>query len=186
MLIAGLVVALFGSSLIGILDPIALTVRSLALSVFPAMNYGLEAVLGGLHHSPVSLLRNAGYVAQLIFNETLLSFRQPYFRQAFFLGAIFVSILVLNLRITRFWCRALCPLGALLGIVSRWSILGLEKHSGHLRRLQSLPAGLPGRGRSASPGEVAESGMPPLLQLRGRMSGNRNPLQVLSRDAHHY
>ena len=130
VLLAGLVVALFGSSLLGILDPIALTVRSLALSVFPAMNYGLEAVLGVLHHSPVSLLRNAGYLAQLIFNETLLSFRQPYFRQAFFLGAIFVSILVLNLRITRFWCRALCPLGALLGIVSRWSILGMEKHSG--------------------------------------------------------
>jgi ferredoxin len=41
---------------------------------------------------------------------------------------MFIAILALNLRITRLWCRALCPLGALLGLASRWSILGLEKH----------------------------------------------------------
>ena len=151
LLIAGLVSALFGGSLIGILDPISLTVRSLGTSVFPAINYALDALLGALHHSPAAPLRTAGYIAQLVLNETLLSFRQPHYRQAFFLGAIFIALLVLNLRITRFWCRALCPLGALLGIVSRWSILGLEKDSGHLQRLQSLPAGLPGRGRSPIP-----------------------------------
>src|SRR5208282_5930602 len=127
LLIAGLVSALFGGSLLGLLDPISLTVRSLGTSVFPAINYALDALLGALHHSSAAPLRTVGYVAQLVLNETLLSFRQPYYRQAFFLGAIFIALLALNLRITRFWCRALCPLGALLGIVSRWSILGLEK-----------------------------------------------------------
>jgi polyferredoxin len=127
LLIAGLVSALFGGSLLGILDPISLTVRSLGTSVFPAINYALDAMLDALHHSPAAPLRTAGYIAQLVLNETLLSFRQPHYRQAFFSGAIFIALLALNLRITRFWCRALCPLGALLGIVSRWSILGLEK-----------------------------------------------------------
>jgi formate hydrogenlyase subunit 6/NADH:ubiquinone oxidoreductase subunit I len=131
ILIAGLVSAIFGGSLIGILDPISLTVRSLTASWFPAINYVMDSVLGMLRNSPSALLRNAGYIAQLVLNETLLSFRQPYFRQGFFLGAIFLAILVLNLRVTRFWCRALCPLGALLGVVSRWSILGLEKHPSH-------------------------------------------------------
>ncbi len=28
---------------------------------------------------------------------------------------------------TRLWCRSICPLGALLGAVSRWSVLGLHK-----------------------------------------------------------
>jgi polyferredoxin len=128
LLIAGLVSALFGGSLIGILDPISLTVRSLGTSVFPAINYALDAILGALHRSPAGPLRTVGFVAQLVLNETLLSFRQPHYRQAFLLGAIFIALLALNLRITRFWCRALCPLGALLGIVSRWSILGLEKN----------------------------------------------------------
>ncbi len=128
LLIAGLVSAVFGGSLLGILDPISLTVRSLGTSLFPAMNYTLDAMLGGLNHSSIAPVRTVGYIAQLVLNETLLSFRQPHYRQAFVLGAIFIAILVLNLRITRFWCRALCPLGALLGMVSRWSILGLVKH----------------------------------------------------------
>jgi polyferredoxin len=104
LLFALLVAAFLGSALAGILDPIALTVRSLALSILPSSNYALHAVLG---------------------------FKQAYYRQSFVLGAIFIAILVLNLRITRFWCRALCPLGALLGLASRWSILGLEKHPAH-------------------------------------------------------
>jgi polyferredoxin len=58
-----------------------------------------------------------------------LIFPQPYFRQSFLLCLLFITILALNLRITCFWCRALCPLGALLGFVSRWSILGLEKRA---------------------------------------------------------
>ncbi len=61
--------------------------------------------------------------------RVLLNFKQPYFRQGIFLGLIFVFILGLNLRVTRFWCRAICPLGALLGIVSRWSVLGLQKNA---------------------------------------------------------
>jgi ferredoxin len=45
-----------------------------------------------------------------------------------------------------------------------------RRTSRSLQRLQSLPAGLPGRRRSAAKSEVAQSGMPPLLQLRGRVS----------------
>ena len=127
VLVAGLVAALFGGSLIGLLDPISLAVRCLGTSVFPALNYAMDASLDALHRSSLAPLRGIGYVAQLVLNETLLSFRQPHFHQALFLGAMFIALLVLNLRITRLWCRALCPLGALLGIVSRWSILGLEK-----------------------------------------------------------
>jgi polyferredoxin len=128
-LIAGLVSALLGSLWVGILDPISLTVRSLTTALLPGLNYALDAMVSALHHSSAAPLQTIGFVAQFILNETLLSFRQPYFRQALFLGAIFIALLALNLRVTRFWCRALCPLGALLGIVSRWSVLGLEKYA---------------------------------------------------------
>jgi len=55
------------------------------------------------------------------------------FRQAVPMALVLLGILLLNLRITRFWCRALCPLGALLGAASRWSILGLEKRAGNCK-----------------------------------------------------
>jgi len=105
LLIAFLAAAFLGGAVVGIMDPLALLVRTLALSILPALNYTLVALV----------------------NVSVFSFRQPHFRQGFVLGLLFIAIMALNLRITRFWCRALCPLGALLGLVSRWSILGLEK-----------------------------------------------------------
>ena len=130
LLIALLVSALFGSQFLAILDPISLAVRSLALSLLPGMNYGLSAILQALSHSQVGALRFAAEVLHFPLQAAVLSFKQPYFRQGFFLGLIFIAVLALNFRITRFWCRALCPLGALLGLLSRWSVLGLQKHVG--------------------------------------------------------
>ncbi len=127
ILIALLVSALFGGSIVGVMDPISLTVRSLALSILPGLNYAFNALFDLMYRSEVSALRFTADALHFLLSQVLLSFKQPHFRQGFLLGLIFVTIMVLNLRITRFWCRALCPLGALLGILSRWSILGIEK-----------------------------------------------------------
>jgi len=129
ILIALLVAALFGSEVLQILDPISLAARSLALSILPATNYAVNAVLGVLGSS--AAMRPLADGLEVVLRHVVLSFKQPYFRQGFFLGLIFITIMALNFRITRFWCRALCPLGALLGVMSRWSILGLEKQAGH-------------------------------------------------------
>ncbi|MEW6587115.1 MAG: 4Fe-4S binding protein, partial [Nitrospirota bacterium] len=45
-------------------------------------------------------------------------------------GTIFFAVLGLNLIEKRFWCRYLCPLGALLGLLSRFSILKREVSEG--------------------------------------------------------
>ena len=128
LLIALLVAALFGSGLFGILDPISLTVRSLGLSILPGLTYALDAVTAPLYRSNIQALKYLGEALHFIGQNMLTSFRQPHFAQGFFLGLIFATLLAWNLRITRFWCRALCPLGALLGAMSRWSIVGLVKH----------------------------------------------------------
>jgi polyferredoxin len=125
-----LVSALFGSVLSGLLDPIPLTVRSLGLSVLPGLNYASGAVLDGWYQVPSRPVRLGADIVQALLQGTVIGFRQPHFRQAFFLGAIFIGLLALNLRVTRFWCRALCPLGALLGLASRWSLVHLRKNPG--------------------------------------------------------
>jgi ferredoxin len=66
--------------------------------------------------------------AGVALNATILSFKQPHFHGAFLIGTLFVFVLVLNSRVTRFWCRAICPLGALLGVCSRWSLVQMRKH----------------------------------------------------------
>ena len=133
LLIGGLVAALLGAGIIGWLDPIALLVRSLALSILPALDYGISAALRAMEHSRVAPVQTIGGILHFALGSWLLTFKQLYFGQAIWLGLIFIFLLVLNFRITRFWCRALCPLGALLGIVSRWSVLGLVKHAEHCK-----------------------------------------------------
>jgi polyferredoxin len=127
ILVIVLVGAFFGSLVAGILDPISLTVRSLSVSVLPAGSYGLGVVLDALYSTGIGPLRLLADVFQFVLQGSLVGLKQPHFRQAFLLGAVFVLLMALNLRVTRFWCRALCPLGALLGAASRWAALGMVK-----------------------------------------------------------
>ena len=127
VLAAVLVSALFGSLLSGLVDPIPLTVRSLALSVLPGLNYATGAVVDRLYASDLAPVRFTADALQFALQGTLATFKQPHFRQGIVIGLVFAFLLALNLRVTRFWCRALCPLGALLGLASRWSLLHLKK-----------------------------------------------------------
>jgi len=131
ILAAALMAALLGTGVVGWIDPFSFLVRSIGLSVLPAVNYGLQAGLGALEHSRFGVVQTTGGALHFALGSVLLSFKQPYFRQGVWLGLMFLFILALNFRVTRFWCRALCPLGALLGIVSRWSVLGLVKSPEH-------------------------------------------------------
>ncbi len=127
VLIAGLVAAAFGSMAIGWLDPFSLLVRSIGLSILPAFNFVVRAALAPLEHSHVAVIKATGELTHAVLAVFLLDFRQAHFAQGLVLGILFIVILFASLRVTRLWCRSMCPLGALLGVVSRWSILGLHK-----------------------------------------------------------
>jgi ferredoxin len=66
------------------------------------------------------------YTAEVLVSP-VFGYGYPAFRTAWFIGLTFLIILFLNRIRPRFWCRILCPLGALLGLCSRVSILRLEK-----------------------------------------------------------
>ncbi len=94
-----LVLAAFGMLQIGIYDPIALITRSFSVSVLPAVQY-----LSGT-----------------------LYIKQPLFYGGVLIALVFIAILFANRFLSRFWCRALCPLGALLGILSHVSLLRIRR-----------------------------------------------------------
>ena len=123
ILVFVLVAALFGWNAVGFVDPISLTIRSLAVGYNPAVNKiarsALEAVVS-LHIPGVSGAFDALYSKM---TGTILSFEQPIFRQSLFMGIIFSIILGLNFVAPRFWCRYLCPLGAMLGLIG-WKQIG--------------------------------------------------------------
>jgi MauM/NapG family ferredoxin protein len=99
LLLAGLLVAaLAGTLSIGLLDPISLATRSFAAGLLPAFS----ALTGAEGQRPRT------------------------FAFAWLTGGIFLGLLAANRWIVRWWCRALCPLGALLGLGARAAIFRIH------------------------------------------------------------
>lgn len=94
-----IILGLFGSLQTGLLDPLSFVTRSFVLSVFPAVNYWS----GDLY------------------------LRQPVFHGGVFIALLFIALLFANRFISRFWCRVLCPLGALLGILGSVSLFRIRR-----------------------------------------------------------
>ncbi|OSM04426.1 4Fe-4S binding protein [Magnetofaba australis] len=90
-ILAGLLIlSAFGALQIGLLDPIALLTRSFTVSLYPAINqWGVGPYLN-----------------------------QPIFLGGALISALLIVLILANRFITRYWCRVLCPLGALLGVMS--------------------------------------------------------------------
>jgi polyferredoxin/formate hydrogenlyase subunit 6/NADH:ubiquinone oxidoreductase subunit I len=126
LLITLLLAAIIGLNLVGLMDPISLLFRSLALAIFPGLGVGLKELFDAMARGDIKILNQLSYAAEVLVSPVFGYGYQAY-RTAWFIGLIFLIILFLNRIRPRFWCRTLCPLGALLGLCSRVSILRLEK-----------------------------------------------------------
>ncbi|HCC68644.1 MAG TPA: (4Fe-4S)-binding protein [Nitrospiraceae bacterium] len=123
ILIFLLISSLFTLQLVGIVDPISFLIRSLSLSIYPLFNYSVRAVFDTIYSLGIKGVVDISESIYSILKKSVLAFQQPFYNQSIFIGIIFFLILGLNLVERRFWCRYLCPLGAFLGILSRYSFL---------------------------------------------------------------
>ncbi len=93
---------------------------TILIAVLIAGIFSLQAL--GVLDPLVIFHRTATAVASNVF-----AFRQPPLRIFFsVVSLVFMGIIVLELWQPRFWCRNLCPLGALLSIFSRFSLLNRQ------------------------------------------------------------
>ena len=120
-LLAFLVVgAPFGVAVAGWLDPLSLITRTFTLAVVPYLVWLSESVslaLGELPTGPVGPWWRQG--SQLVLADASVP---TYEHHAVFL-ALLVALLALGVWYRRYWCRNLCPLGALLGLCSSRNLL---------------------------------------------------------------
>jgi len=109
LLILCIAAALAGSSLVYLLDPISLLTRTYTLALFPPFVGAVNLALDGVR--PVAAALRWMSVATL-------SYAQPVFYTSLATFLIFAGLIALGRLAPRFWCRYLCPLGALLSLVS--------------------------------------------------------------------
>jgi polyferredoxin len=127
ILIVMLIGALFTTLQIGLLDPISLLVRSFTLVIFPSISYISYAFTNQLFHTNIGIFQDIGSGLLFALQKTFIASKPVYYSSTFWIAIIFIAILVANRFFTRLWCRILCPLGALLGVLSRFSIFGLYR-----------------------------------------------------------
>ena len=127
VLILVLLSSLLGLNMTGLMDPMALLFRSVALAVLPGAGTGLRAIFDTLAASDIKMLNLLSYAGEVLVAPVFGYSAQAY-QTGWFIGVVFLVILFLNRIRPRFWCRTLCPLGALLGIFARFSIVKLEKY----------------------------------------------------------
>jgi len=123
ILIGMLASALFTLQPVGIMDPISLLIRSFSLSIYPLFNYAVRSTFDTIYAVNPAGIAAVSEPVYTALKKSVLSFNQAFYNQSVFVGVLFLTVLGLNLVEKRFWCRYLCPLGALLGLLSRFSLL---------------------------------------------------------------
>ena len=125
-----LVSSAFSLQLSGIADPVALLIRSLSLAVYPLTQYAFVSVFDTFYSWNIPVFTDISELIYGLMKKFFLAFQQPHFQQAFFTALLFFGILAMNLLEKRFWCKYLCPLGALLGLCSRYALISRSVSEG--------------------------------------------------------
>ncbi len=121
-----LAAAFFGIQIAGVLDPLSLFARSLTISIYPFVNSLFMSMLGLIEdYAPEGAADISGRIYSALRGK-VLPFNDVSFSQSTLIGGIFFIILLMNIIEKRFWCRYICPLGALLGLLSRFAPFGIR------------------------------------------------------------
>ena len=112
-----LVLAAMGSLQIGLLDPICLMYRTFATAVAPASDTLVASAAERLQLDGI-------WLDSLKFRPGV---EHRVFVGSFWIGLFLFGLVAMNLVIPRFFCRVLCPLGALLGVFSRFAVFRINR-----------------------------------------------------------
>lgn len=120
LLVVTLTAAIFGNLTLLFLDPLTILFRTLTTSILPP----IDQLVTGIERSLSAIPFLEGPISSFdeLVRPAILPGLPLYYRDALIYFLVFAGVIALNWKAPRFWCRYLCPLGALLGLISKVSI----------------------------------------------------------------
>ncbi len=157
VLIALLVMSALGAQWIGVLDPFSLLYRSVALTVLPALDIAIRDVANGVYLSDPHLgalhLRDLTEPVYTWWQEKVAATELRVFSGTGAVFLVFTAALLLNLWRNRFWCRYVCPLGGMLGLVAAKPLLRLRSDPDACDGCYKCTLACPAAAQPEKPGE---------------------------------
>jgi ferredoxin len=127
VLAALLAASVFALQPVYLLDPLCLLTRTVTLAFVPPLQWAAKWLSDGAYTFSISsspIISTPGiWLSDRLSGWEFASAQQIHYRQAIPVFLIFAVIVGLGRVSRRYWCRNLCPLGALLGLLSRFSPL---------------------------------------------------------------
>jgi MauM/NapG family ferredoxin protein len=113
--------AIFSLQLIWLADPLSVVTRSYETVLYPYFGYVTRSTFDTLYR-----LKGVNAVSEPIYGllrNRVIPLQQTITRLNLLFFGVFAVIILLSVLQRRFWCKNLCPLGALLGLLSKFSFL---------------------------------------------------------------
>ncbi len=120
LLTATLTAALLGNLALLAFDPLTLFYRALTSAIWPALDRIVSALETFLFQIPFLSEPVAAFDG--LVRPALLPTAPAFYQEGLLFGMLFIGIILLNIFAERFWCRYLCPLGGLLGLIGKIAI----------------------------------------------------------------
>lgn len=116
-----IILSAFGVQIAGIFDPLSLSIRTYGTVLFAYLDTLLKLIFNALYYVPVLNILSEFIYSFLQNNFLEVNDIQFYNHIPVFL--FFLAILFLSLFGRRFWCKSLCPLGAIYALTGKISLL---------------------------------------------------------------
>jgi polyferredoxin/formate hydrogenlyase subunit 6/NADH:ubiquinone oxidoreductase subunit I len=121
-----LAAALFGLPLAGYLDPFSLLVRSFTFAVQPGLDHAATTLFTWTYQQAPPWVNALTEPVYALLKRFVLPFSDKVYALSVLSLLLLLTVLGLSWVERRFFCRKVCPLGALLALVARFSLLRLS------------------------------------------------------------
>ncbi len=116
ILAGSIILAIFGIQVAGIIDPLSLSIRSYGTVLYSYFDSGSKLFFDKLYYIPgVNIISEPVYT---FIRKYIIDINPTQYYHHFAIFILLFAIIMISIFSRRFWCRSICPLGALYALTS--------------------------------------------------------------------